>query len=426
MLTSTRWPTWGRRLQIGGVVLAITGAVLWAGSPAGAAAVISVSPDATLTDGQQVAITVSGWLPEPSGFTLSIVQCASGAVDISLCETIETEETLFFDGDGSGNGALLDYTVEVIGGVCDATHPCSIFALENPGNFAGPDATPGQRSASVEITFDPTATTTTTSSTPTTTTTTTTTTTAPSTTSTTTLPSSTTTTTTKPGGATKSTGAEATPGRPVVTTVSSPSDGTIEISESKIPGLGAPSGMSLLGADVRVTAPAATAADPLSLEFRLDGSLFAAGTDPVAGLVVLRDGAVIGACTGAPDAVPDPCVDRRARSADDVVVGVLTSRASAWNFAVPAGSATSTTSTTSTSASTTTTARQGAATGVTAPVTVTDSPAGAATLPRTGPAPGAIPLLVLGTLLTASGSAVRGRAVRIGSAGLPPGSRGSR
>jgi hypothetical protein len=74
--------------------------------------------------------------------------------------------------------------------------------------------------------------------------------------------------------------------------------------------------------------------NPLTLTFTLDSSAIPAGHDENT-LVVLRDGAQIQPCTGA-GLGPDPCVSSRSRTADgDIVIEVLSSHASRWNFAVP-------------------------------------------------------------------------------------------
>jgi LPXTG-motif cell wall-anchored protein len=399
-LKSVRWPLWGRRLQAGGLALAIAGAVLWAGTPAGAAAAISVDPSTDLADGQQVTVTLTGWLPEPAQVLL--LQCEIGAQEIGLCDA-GLQDIIYFDLDGSGT-ATHSYTVKV-SGICNATRPCSLFALENPQNFGGPNASEGQRSASVEIAFNATATTTSTVSSSTTTSTSTTSTSTSSTTTTTrpsTTTSSTTSTTSPIGGSSKSTRAEATPTDPVATKVTSPVAGTIDIKESKSPAITAPAGMTLLGADVQITAPAATATNPLAIEFRLDTSLFPTAIDPVATLVVLHGGATVAACTGSPDAIPDPCVDRKVRSGDDTVVTVLSSRAGAWNFALPASTSATTTSTT---------ARQVAGPVVASPATPTGTGTGASTLPRTGTSNQAMWLLAFGVALATSGSVVRRHAL---------------
>lgn len=116
-------------------VLAVGSGVVCSAAPAYAAPDGSVSPNTNLHDGDTLVVSLTGWLPEPSSFTLSLIQCKPGSVDIGTCEPTLTEETIFFDGDGSGNATLADFTVETIPGVCDSANPCALYAIENPSNF---------------------------------------------------------------------------------------------------------------------------------------------------------------------------------------------------------------------------------------------------------------------------------------------------
>jgi len=123
------------------------------------------------------------------------------------------------------------------------------------------------------------------------------------------LSSLTVTTDTENGGA----GDGTTPTDPVETNVTwpaalpSPSAGTIKIAESAPVGV-ALSGFSFAGLQVTIAAPQATAAAPLKIVFRLDGSKIPAGT-PTSDIVVTKDGLVVRACTATPPAQisPDPC-----------------------------------------------------------------------------------------------------------------------
>lgn len=97
----------------------------------------------------------------------------------------------------------------------------------------------------------------------------------------------------------------------------------------------APAGYALLGSEIRISAPRATAGDPLRLTFTVDGST---GANP-ADLTILRDGVPVDdACSADPadagDAVPDPCVLPAEVVGGDVRITVLTSHASRWNAAV--------------------------------------------------------------------------------------------
>lgn len=90
--------------------------------------------------------------------------------------------------------------------------------------------------------------------------------------------------------------------------VTSPNAGTIEI--TRFAGSsGTASGFQLLGIDLTVVAPDASVADPLVLVFDVDASLIPPGG---AALVrILRDGVPVPDCTGAPQAIPDPCESSR-------------------------------------------------------------------------------------------------------------------
>ncbi len=119
---------------------------------------------------------------------------------------------------------------------------------------------------------------------------------------------------------------------PVETLVVSPVAGSISIQEAISPG-GSLGGYTLIDASVWVEAPTATASNPLALTFTLHSS--ATGGASAASIQVFRNGVPVADCTGAPQAIPDPCVTERADLAGgDVRVAVLTSHASGWNFAV--------------------------------------------------------------------------------------------
>jgi hypothetical protein len=96
----------------------------------------------------------------------------------------------------------------------------------------------------------------------------------------------------------------------------------------------APSGFSFLGQQVNITAPDATATNPLVLVFQLDASLLAAGGVDVTTVRVFRNDSLVADCDASvTGASPDPCIASR------VIVGsgaaeltVRTSQASHWNF----------------------------------------------------------------------------------------------
>ncbi len=146
-------------------------------------------------------------------------------------------------------------------------------------------------------------------------------------------PSTTTASSTVSSGGTLSTaGTEADAANPIITSVTSPNGGTVDITESSTPTGTAPAGFQLLGVQVDVTAPAATAENPLVIRFRVDGSLL-----PDSGVVaIFRDGVPVAACTsGATGASPDPCVVQQpVAGSDDVIFEVRTSHASQWNIGV--------------------------------------------------------------------------------------------
>lgn len=136
-------------------------------------------------------------------------------------------------------------------------------------------------------------------------------------------------------GETVSTGEEATPADPAETSVTTPNAGAVSILEE--PAAGPPAaGFTSLGWQVAITAPAASAADPLVIAFRLDASIVPPGEDETT-VQVFKDGVPVPDCTGAPGtAEPDPCVASRELLADgDVRLTILTSAASVWTFGVP-------------------------------------------------------------------------------------------
>ncbi|MBI2595273.1 hypothetical protein HYW46_00885 [Candidatus Daviesbacteria bacterium] len=125
---------------------------------------------------------------------------------------------------------------------------------------------------------------------------------------------------------------------PIETTVTSPTGGEVSISEIT-PSLQPPSGYSFLGSQVNITAPAATAENPLQLVFVLDSTVVA-GAD-VSTIQVLKNTVPVPPCLGSPGvASPDPCVSSRTLLADgDAQITALTSTASSWNLALQTNSA---------------------------------------------------------------------------------------
>jgi hypothetical protein len=135
---------------------------------------------------------------------------------------------------------------------------------------------------------------------------------------------------TLPPGGTLGTGAEPTGTDPLVTSLSTPNAGPVSIAEGPLPG-GAPAGFSLLGQQVQITAPDATATDPLTLTFTLDAAALPTGIDEQ-NLHVFRNGTLVAGCAVSGGvASPDPCVSERERmGTGDVRLTVLSSQASTW------------------------------------------------------------------------------------------------
>jgi Regulator of chromosome condensation (RCC1) repeat/PKD domain len=133
-----------------------------------------------------------------------------------------------------------------------------------------------------------------------------------------------------PAGATVTTDVEsdgATATDPVETTLTTPVAGTVSVNETASQ-LNA-GDFSVAGRLVEISAPAATAADPLVIRFRIDASAFPPEWS-LSSLSAYRNGASAAACTG-PGATPDPCVESRTRMADDdVEIVIRTSQASDW------------------------------------------------------------------------------------------------
>jgi uncharacterized protein YjiK len=137
-----------------------------------------------------------------------------------------------------------------------------------------------------------------------------------------------------PADGTVSTGSTTTPDDPVATSVTTPVAGTVTIDEG-LTTTPDPGGYSLLGQQVVITAPAASAADPLALVFVLDASLLPPGVDE-ATLQVFRNGTPIADCDAGAgmSATPDPCVADRAATIGGAQLTVRTSHASTWNLGV--------------------------------------------------------------------------------------------
>jgi hypothetical protein len=119
----------------------------------------------------------------------------------------------------------------------------------------------------------------------------------------------------------------------VGTSVTTPTGGQVTIDEGSATA-DPPAGYTFMDAQVSITAPDATAAQPLQIVFHIHKSLLPEGVDET-NLAIFRNGSPLGPCTGAPGtADPDPCVADRDGTADSVDITVLTSQASDWNFGV--------------------------------------------------------------------------------------------
>ena len=89
-------------------------------------------------------------------------------------------------------------------------------------------------------------------------------------------------------------------------------------------------GLNVAGTVFDIIAPRASVEEPLVLTF-LVRTQTASGD-----LIVLKDGVTVGDCRGASgQASPDPCVSSRGKAGTTVVVKVLTSEASIWEFRSP-------------------------------------------------------------------------------------------
>ena len=153
------------------------------------------------------------------------------------------------------------------------------------------------------------------------------------------------------GTVTTDAGGGATPSQPTQAAVTTPSGGSVTITiTAATPS--PPSGFQVLTGAVEISAPSATANDPLVLVFTIDASIIPAGQDQNT-ITILKDGVMVPDCLGSSTASPDPCVSQRTPLAGgDVELTVLTSTASQWAFTVPV--ATTTTTTTPTTSTTTT------------------------------------------------------------------------
>jgi len=143
------------------------------------------------------------------------------------------------------------------------------------------------------------------------------------------------------GGGTVTTDSEgdgATPSDRVETTVTTPNGGFVSIQESDV-NLPAPHEFRFLYQQVYITAPEALDGAWIEIVFWLDASLYDKKYD-VNEIAVYKDLGVLPDCGPTRPILFDPCVASRVRLDDplhlnDVVITVLTTTASVWNFGVP-------------------------------------------------------------------------------------------
>ena len=131
------------------------------------------------------------------------------------------------------------------------------------------------------------------------------------------------------GPGTVETAPDTTPTSPAAVAVTTTAPGPVVI-DARSTTATPPSGFFLLGQEFDITAPnAPDAAHPLVFVFEFDATV------PAGALIVFRNGVAVADCTGAPSAVPDPCVASRTSDVDgDTVITVLTTHASLWTAGI--------------------------------------------------------------------------------------------
>ena len=145
-----------------------------------------------------------------------------------------------------------------------------------------------------------------------------------------------------PPGGQVSTGTNAVPSDPIETSVTLPVGGQVSIVEKLIVQPN-PTGFTLFGQQVNISAPAGTQQLPLIIQFLIDESIVPDGIT-AATLPIFKGGVLVPPCAGpAHKASPDPCVAKRNRltgpAEDDIQITIHTSTASAWNFGQSGGGA---------------------------------------------------------------------------------------
>lgn len=127
----------------------------------------------------------------------------------------------------------------------------------------------------------------------------------------------------------------ATPEDPVETKVTVPAGGQVTIVETDDDSV--PSGYSGIGKKVEISVtPGGTVSEPLEITFTADPSIIPAGETPST-VQVFRNGVRVLPCTGAPSAVPDPCISSIQPVGGDYALTVLTSAASTWELGFACG-----------------------------------------------------------------------------------------
>ena len=126
----------------------------------------------------------------------------------------------------------------------------------------------------------------------------------------------------------------ASPARPIQTAITTPNAGTVSVAPASV-GAEEPAGLDVLGVQLQIEAPPATASVPLVLVLTVDASLLPPGAD-AAQVDVIRNGEPVEDCTGAPGtASPDPCIGiPSALPGGDVELTIFTSHASLWGAVV--------------------------------------------------------------------------------------------
>jgi len=132
-------------------------------------------------------------------------------------------------------------------------------------------------------------------------------------------------------GDTVETGGGDSEGDPMGASVTTPNGGEVNI--TKAPSAANQAGYTFLGNTITIDAPDGSAADPLTLVFRLDASILDGHTADT--VVVFRDDILVRECgVGEPPLIdPETCVSDRQMDEGDAVITVLTSEASEWDFA---------------------------------------------------------------------------------------------